>query len=184
MELSRRFILVLVAGSLISLPLIKGHGPSFTDGHVAFLPYTAASVSVRVEGDAASRGIFAFPEGTDLASVIKMTVPAKPSHMLRENNLTAPLHRGDLVEISRVSPQQIEIHMKSMKARERMLLGIPLNPDRMDLDDWRCLPGIGPVMAQRIRDYRQKNGEFGSLEGLGRVQGIGDKKIEMLKKYF
>jgi competence protein ComEA len=184
MERVRRCILLLAAGCLILLPLIKGHGPSRKDGHVALLPYTSTSFTVRVTGDVASRGIFAFAEGADLADVIKMTVPAEPSQLPWQTVPDTQIYHGNVVEVSLGPLQQIEINVKRMKAREKMLLGIPLHPDQMDFEDWRCLPGIGPVLAKRILDYRQNNGEFGSLQAVRRVQGIGEKKYEMLRNYF
>src|SRR5262250_3021990 len=44
-----------------------------------------------------------------------------------------------------------------------------------------ALPGIGPVKAQAIIDYRTKNGPFKSLEDIKKVNGIGDATFDKLK---
>jgi competence protein ComEA len=43
------------------------------------------------------------------------------------------------------------------------------------------LPGVGPVLAGRILEWREQNGRFSSVDELGEVSGIGPKVLERLR---
>lgn len=46
------------------------------------------------------------------------------------------------------------------------------------------VPGIGPVTAQRIIEYRHVHGKINNLYQLKEIKGIGEKKFQVLQKYF
>jgi competence protein ComEA len=56
-----------------------------------------------------------------------------------------------------------------------------VNVNTASAADFEALPGIGPKLAARIIDYRQKNGPFKKLEELMNVQGLGEKNFLKLK---
>jgi competence protein ComEA len=49
------------------------------------------------------------------------------------------------------------------------------------LEQLDSLPGIGPVTAQKILDYRRKHGAFTSVDELDAVPGIGPARLDELK---
>lgn len=53
--------------------------------------------------------------------------------------------------------------------------GGTVNLNTADLATLETLPGVGPVLAQRILDWRTEHGRFTAVEELGEVSGIGDK---------
>lgn len=57
----------------------------------------------------------------------------------------------------------------------------PVNLNTADLGALDSLPGVGPVLAQRILDWRTEHGRFSSIEELSEVSGIGDKLLAQLK---
>lgn len=59
--------------------------------------------------------------------------------------------------------------------------GGKLNLNTATLAQLDALPGVGPVLAQRILDHRQQHGAFRSVEDLRQVDGIGESRFQDLK---
>jgi competence protein ComEA len=59
--------------------------------------------------------------------------------------------------------------------------GAPVSLNSADVAALDSLPGVGPVLAQRIIDWRTEHGRFTSVDELGEVSGIGDKLLAQLR---
>ena len=94
------------------------------------------------------------------------------------------LETGRRIDLDRQGSEKLSISLSWMSASQRVTLGIPLHPDKMTQLDWEFLPGIGEKLAAKIEMNRQKNGDFGSLDGLLRIKGIGSSKIELWEEFF
>ena len=57
----------------------------------------------------------------------------------------------------------------------------PLNINSATAEELEELNGIGPVLAQRIIDYREEHGPFADVEGLLEVKGIGESTLEQFR---
>jgi competence protein ComEA len=58
---------------------------------------------------------------------------------------------------------------------------VPVNLNVATAEQLEKLPGVGPAMAKRILEYRQKNGGFKKIEELMNVRGIGEKAFLRMK---
>jgi len=184
MERKRRFALWLLAAVLAATLFSAGHETIHKGLPVAFLRYAGPGNMVRLKGCCSAPGVYRFADDAKVVTAINMTAPLLVGKVANTALLETKLQNGDIIEVVARDRQHVGITIGTMKAKERMLLGIPLDPDRMDSGDWESLPGIGPGLAKTIMNYRHKNGDFRSIESLQRVPGIGEKKFRELKKYF
>ncbi|HSB45296.1 MAG TPA: helix-hairpin-helix domain-containing protein [Nitrospira sp.] len=69
---------------------------------------------------------------------------------------------------------------RPMQVPSRSLLAT-LDLNRASEQELEALPGIGPVLAERIVEYRHARGTFHDVEQLRKVKGIGKKKFERLR---
>jgi competence protein ComEA len=179
----RAALLALVAS--LFLPLFwKGRGTPNNHGSAAFLRYTSGKVLVRVSGDVAHNGIRQIVDGMRVNDVIKMTIPEGRYAYTGQGVAGEEMRNGDILRFLRITDDYYRISLLRMAAAERILFGIPLDPDQMGYEDWQSLPGIGPKLAELIVLDRQDNGRFGSLAAVNRVPGVGPGKIESIRKFF
>jgi competence protein ComEA len=59
----------------------------------------------------------------------------------------------------------------------------PFDINTATFDQFHSLPGVGPVTAQRILDYRKKSGPFQRVEDLLAVRGISSARLEKMRQY-
>jgi len=61
-----------------------------------------------------------------------------------------------------------------------LTLDVNLSPP----DSLELVPGIGPVLAARIVEYRRLHGDFKAVDSLIKVKGIGPVTLDKIRKYF
>jgi competence protein ComEA len=184
MERSRRLVLWTAMAASALILFISGHGSFSVKRSVAFLFQRSSHVTVRISGNLVNPGVYTFPCGTNIKTVIKMTAPDLKIKKTGDGISERVLRDGDVVEFADRGVHLVDITVKTMKVREMVVLGIPLDPNVLGADEWESLPGIGPALALCIIHDRQENGDYRSFRDLERVPGIGKKKIKQLAQFF
>jgi len=182
-----RLVLWLLA-VLISLPLIlKGHITSGTRGDVAFLPdgtSRSGGITIRVSGHIVIPGVYHLPSSINLENVTILTDDPSRKLTIDRTSVHPAIHNGDAVVLSGKDAKHITITKKMMSNKEKVILGIPLDLNTVNIEDLVALPGIGEATAENIVQYRQKYGGFSTIQDLKRVPGLSEKKVKQIEQYF
>ena len=156
---------VLVGGSLGSLDRPQATA-SDTEPNVETV---TASIDVHVAGWVLSPGVVRVPPESIIADAIGAAGGLRPGALVDRINLAAPLRSGDQIMV----PGPDELAESSE--------GGPLALNRASANDLEGLPGVGPVLAERIVAYRERNGPFKEVEDLLQVSGVGEAKLASIR---
>jgi competence protein ComEA len=195
-EISRRralayaavlLVLIFLAGRLV----VGGGGRSSRDERdpapqAALVAETAPAprVVVHVVGAVHRPGLYRLAEGSRVDDAIRRAGGAKPKAALVLVNLAAPVADGQQV----VVPARGAAATSAAPGASASTGGGAATPagrvhlNTATLEQLDALPGIGPVTAQKILDYRERKGAFSSVEELDAVPGIGPTRLAELKE--
>jgi competence protein ComEA len=80
-----------------------------------------------------------------------------------------------------LNPAPVSAQSKSGAAAPKTVSTAVVNVNTASASEFEALPGVGPKLAARIVEYRQKNGPFKKVEDLMNVRGLGEKNFLKLK---
>ena len=166
LPVSRRRALLLAAAAL-ALLAVAGRTLA---GAGAAAEQPPQKLVVHVAGAVRRPGLYRLAEGKRVADAVARAGGATAPADTAAINLAAPLADGMQVLVPKRVPGG-----GAETAGGRVSLS---SATAAELDS---LPGIGPVTAQKILDYRAEHGGFRSVEDLDAIPGIGPARVEQLR---
>ena len=140
---------------------------------------------MHVVGQVLRPGLVRLRPGARVADAIAAAGGARSGADLTALNLARPVVDGEQVHVPKpgeavsAAPSAPPSPSGAAGAGSIPAQVVDLNTaDAVALD---TLPGVGPVLAQRILDWRSEHGRFSSVDELGEVSGIGDKLMSQLR---
>lgn len=147
-------------------------------------PTPAAPVVVHVAGAVLSPGVYDLPKGARVRDAVQAAGGAAGEADLNSMNLAARVNDGQKIYLAvkgEVAPGMQASAGEQFVAGSTPAEGGKVNLNTSGSAQLEDLPGIGPVLAQRIVEYRTKHNGFRSIRDLLEVDGFGPKRYESLK---
>jgi competence protein ComEA len=166
--------------------------PAPTEPTTPTEPAPSAEVVVHVSGAVKRAGVYRLAPDSRVADAIEQAGGAIQNADLDALNLAEPLQDGQKIHVPRkgeVSAPALASVAPSRKPRSAPQAAaaattqFPINLNTATAEQLEAIPGIGPVLAQRIIEYRQTHGRFQSVDELLEVRGIGPKRLENMRPY-
>lgn len=144
-----------------------------------------ALLVVHVTGGVRSPGVVTLPVGSRVNDALKAAGGLVAGAQLGSLNLAAPLTDGMQIIVGSASNPLSTTSAPSAQSAGgspgQSQGGALVNLNTATQAQLEELPGVGPVMAGRIIEWREKNGSFTSVNELQEVDGVGAKTFERLK---
>ncbi len=137
------------------------------------------SIVISVVGRVAKPGLVTLPDGARVADALEAAGGARPGARLGGLNIARRLTDGEQIYVGVPTPANAEPAAGPSGSGEPGDGPVDLNSASLTALD--TLPGVGPVTAQRILDWRTEHGRFGVVEQLREVDGIGPTRFARLK---
>ena len=173
-----RHVLALWALGLVAVVLLGARYLGRDDGDIARAPIsvaepheTAARLTVHVAGAVRRPGVYRLSARARVVDAVRRAGGARRRADLSALNLAAKLEDG----------RQVVVPVRGA-APAAPGEGVPLDLNTATPEQLDELDGIGPGMAGTILEYRERHGGFGSVEELGQVPGIGEKRLAALRE--
>jgi competence protein ComEA len=165
----RSFFIGLCAGLLSAALILIGNGRLEGQPILLATPRDAPGVRVSVRGAVVSPGIYRLAPGSIVQDALLAAGGILPQGDTSRLNLAAPLSDGQELRIPMQTPTPAPGTPPGLIPQSDMII----NLNTATLAELQALPGIGPVLAQRIVEYRDANGPFQSVDDLLKIKGIG-----------
>jgi competence protein ComEA len=142
-----------------------------------------AQVVVHVVGRVRHPGVQHLPVGSRVADAVTAAGGATGKADLDAVNLARLLVDGEQIRVPAVGevPEAVTAASGGVGATPGSDGGGKVSLNTADLAALDTLPGVGPVIAQRIVDWRTAHGRFTSVDELAEVSGIGEKMLAQLR---
>ena len=145
---------------------------------------------IHIAGAVNSPGVYQLKSTDRIVDAVKIAGGAAEEANLDSINLAALLKDGQkiIVPYKTYSETGKEINTNTYNNAESMYssssdsTSAKININTADANMLQTLSGIGPVLSERIIEYRNQNGFFGVIDDIVDVSGIGEKKFEGIRE--
>jgi competence protein ComEA len=163
---------------------------AFASAGATVMPTAAGVLLVHVVGQVRRPAVVRLPPGARVLDAVQAAGGATSSADLNHLNLARPVADGEQIVVPKPGEAIAEGGVPgtagagpSSAGQGSAGVGSPgglVDLNTADASTLDSLPGVGPVLSQRILDWRTQHGRFSSVDELGEVSGIGDKLLAQI----